>query len=168
MHALSFIDMRAAGESNRKPIDLLLVEDNPGDVRLTREALREGGVPINLSVASDGVEAVEFLHRRGKYQDAPRPELILLDLNLPKKSGREVLSEIKADPALRSIPVVVMTTSTSDQDVDRAYSLNANCYVAKPVQLDEFLAAVHSIEDFWLGRAIRPPLPAEEADSQLE
>ena len=159
--------MRTAAEINDKPIDLLLVEDNPGDVRLTKEALREGKVRVNLSVASDGVEAVEFLHRRGKYHDAPVPELILLDLNLPKKSGREVLSEIKADPVLRRIPVVVMTTSTSDQDVDRAYSLNANCYVAKPIQLDEFLAAVHSIEDFWLSRAIRPPLPQTDPEPEV-
>jgi two-component system, chemotaxis family, response regulator Rcp1 len=153
---------RPQNAKQQDPVDLLLIEDNPGDVRLTKEALREGPVRINLSVASDGVEAMDFLHRRGKYHNAPRPELILLDLNLPRKSGREVLSEIKADPVLRRIPVVVMTTSTADQDVARAYSLNANCYVAKPIQLDEFLAAIHSIEDFWFGRAVRPPIFEDE------
>lgn len=164
------LGMRKPRDSMQKPINLLLVEDNPGDVRLTKEALRESDLPVNLSVASDGVEAVDFLYQRGKYEQAPRPELILLDLNLPRKSGREVLSEIKADPVLRRIPVVVMTTSTSDQDVARAYSLNANCYVAKPIQLDDFLAAVHSIEDFWLRRAIRPqPSPGEpETEPQSE
>jgi len=148
--------MRQANRSSDKPVNLLLVEDNPADVRLTEEALRESRIPVNLSVASDGVEAVDYLFQRGRFCDAPRPELILLDLNLPKKSGREVLSEIKADPILRRIPVVVMTTSTSEQDVERAYRLNANCYVAKPIALEDFFDVVRSIEDFWLGKAILP------------
>jgi chemotaxis family two-component system response regulator Rcp1 len=164
LESVMAIGIGKSSESDQEPINLLLVEDNPGDVRLTKEALQDGKIPINLSVASDGAEAVDFLFRRGKFEDAPTPELILLDLNLPKKSGREVLSEIKADPVLRRIPVVVMTTSTADQDVAKAYSLNANCYVAKPIQLDEFLAAVHSIEEFWLRRAIRPPVQLTEPD----
>ena len=146
------------------PVDLLLVEDNPGDIRLTQEALKEGSIPVNLSVAQDGAEAVDFLFRRGRYHNAPRPKLILLDLNLPRKSGREVLSEIKADPVLRRIPVVVMTTSTAEQDIARAYSLNANCYVAKPIDLDAFIEIVHSIEDFWLKKAILPPLNSEQPE----
>jgi len=143
-------------EGTAKPIDLLLVEDNAGDVRLTEEALKESAVRVNLNVVRDGADAVDFLYRRGKFHDAPRPDLILLDLNLPKKSGREVLSEVKADPDLRRIPIVVMTTSTADQDVLRAYSLNANCYVAKPVDLDAFFDAVKSIEQFWLRKAVLP------------
>jgi len=140
----------------RRPIDVLLVEDNPGDVRLTQEALKEGRLEIELSVTPDGVEALEFLHQTGKYTDAPRPDLILLDLNLPRKSGREVLSEIKSDPELKNIPVLVMTTSTAEQDISRAYSLNANCYIAKPLELEDFIAVVQSIEDFWLTKASLP------------
>jgi two-component system, chemotaxis family, response regulator Rcp1 len=139
-----------------KPRNLLLVEDNPADVRLTQEALKEGQVPVNLSVVTDGVEAVDFLHRTGIYKDAPRPDLILLDLNLPRKNGREVLSEIKNDPDLKRIPVLVMTTSKAQQDVARAYSLNANCYITKPMDLDEFMEVVRSIEDFWLEKASLP------------
>lgn len=131
-------------------MEVLLVEDNPGDVRLTREALKDGRVVMNLHVAMDGVEAMEYLSRRGQYADAARPDLILLDLNLPRKNGREVLSEIKADPELRRIPVIVMTTSKAEQDIHRVYNLNANCYITKPVELDEFLRVVRSIEDFWL------------------
>lgn len=144
------------GLNRAKPIDLLLVEDNPGDIRLTEEALREGAVPVKLSVAMDGVEAVDFLHRRGKYQNAPRPDLILLDLNLPRKNGPEVLSEIKADPDLKRIPVLVMTTSHEPGDIQKAYSLNANCYITKPIQLDDFMNVVHSIENFWLKTAVLP------------
>jgi len=139
-----------------KVVDLLLVEDNPGDVRLTEEALRDAGMPIHLSVAADGVEAVDFLHRRGKYKNAPRPDLILLDLNLPKKNGPEVLSDIKSDPDLKRIPVLVMTTSSEQDDIQKAYSLNANCYITKPIQLDDFLNVVHSIENFWLKTALLP------------
>jgi two-component system, chemotaxis family, response regulator Rcp1 len=133
-----------------RSIDILLVEDNPGDVRLTKEALREGKVRNNLYVAPDGVEALRFLRREGEHQDAVRPDLILLDLNLPKKDGREVLGEIKNDPQLRTIPVVVLTSSQAEQDICRAYDLHANAYVTKPVDLDQFIVAVKSIESFWL------------------
>ena len=129
-----------------RPIEILLVEDNPGDVRLTLEALRDSKVRNNLHVARDGVEALEFLRRT----DAVRPDLILLDLNLPRKDGREVLAEIKADPLLKTIPVVVLTTSRAEQDVLRSYELQANCYITKPVDLDQFITVVKSIEDFWL------------------
>ena len=132
-----------------EPIEVLLVEDNPGDVRLTREALRDGKVHNNLSVAPDGVEALAFLRREGKYADAPRPDVILLDLNLPKKDGREVLEEIKADPSLARIPVVILTSSEAERDIVQAYALHANCYVTKPVDLDQFITVVKSIEDFW-------------------
>jgi CheY-like chemotaxis protein len=139
------------------PIEILLVEDNPGDVRLTREALRDGKVRNNLSVVDDGVKALSFLRREGEYATAPRPDLILLDLNLPRKSGREVLTEIKGDPELKSIPVVILTTSGAEQDIVRAYELNANCYVTKPVDLDQFITVVKSIEDFWLTIVRLPP-----------
>jgi CheY-like chemotaxis protein len=125
------------------------VEDNPGDVRLTREALKEGKVHNNLHVAPDGVEALAFLRREGRYADAVRPDLILLDLNLPRKGGREVLEEVKGDPSLRHIPVVILTSSQAEQDIARAYDLHANCYISKPVDLDQFITVVRSIEDFW-------------------
>jgi two-component system, chemotaxis family, response regulator Rcp1 len=131
-------------------IEILLVEDNPGDVRLTIEALKEARVLNHLSVASDGVEALAFLRRQGRYQDARRPDLIFLDLNLPRMDGREVLSVIKQDETLRRIPVVVLTTSQAEQDVVRSYDLHANCYITKPLDLDQFMEVVHSIEDFWL------------------
>lgn len=133
-----------------RPVEVLLVEDNPGDVRLTQEAFKEGRVLVNLTVAADGVEALDVLNRRGRFTNAQRPDLILLDLNLPRKSGREVLQEVKASDDLRRIPVIVMTTSKAEADIHRAYNLNANCYVTKPVELDEFLEVVRSIEDFWL------------------
>lgn len=133
-----------------QPIEILLVEDNPGDVRLTREAFKEGKVRNNLSVASDGVEALAFLRREGKYADAPRPDVILLDLNLPRKDGREVLAEIKEDPDLRRLPVVVLTTSQAEQDILKSYNLHANCYITKPVDLERFITVVKSIETFWL------------------
>jgi CheY-like chemotaxis protein len=132
-----------------RPVEILLVEDNPGDVRLTREALREGKVRNNLYVVSDGVEALEFLRRQGQHTDAARPDLILLDLNLPRKDGREVLQDIKSDPALRHIPVVVLTSSQADQDIIRAYDLHANCYVTKPVDFEQFIHVVRTIENFW-------------------
>ena len=132
------------------PIEILLVEDSPADVDLTREALEDAKVHNSLHVASDGVEALAFLRREGRYADAPHPDLILLDLNLPKKDGREVLAEIKADPLLRRIPVVVLTTSEAEQDILQSYDLHANCYVTKPVDLDAFIHVVRSIEDFWL------------------
>lgn len=142
--------------SSAKPVDLLLVEDNPGDVRLTREALRSGQIDVNLSVVHDGVEAIEFLRHQGQFAGAPTPDLILLDLNLPRKNGREVLSEIKTDPELKRIPVLIMTTSRAEQDVNRAYNLNANCYITKPMDLDEFLRIVKAIEDFWLKTVTLP------------
>src|SRR5918992_2845526 len=130
-------------------IQVLLVEDNPGDVRLTKEALKEGKLLNQLTVVGDGVEALSFLRKEGKYADAIKPELILLDLNLPKKDGREVLAEIKADPNLRRIPVVVLTTSGAEQDILESYNLHANCYVKKPVDLDAFIDVVRSIDSFW-------------------
>jgi len=139
-------DTRGVGS----PIEILLVEDNPGDVRLTQEALKEGKVRNHLSVVDDGAKAVDFLFRRGPYAGAPRPDLILLDLNLPKMDGREVLRQIKAEPALRSIPIVVLTTSQADEDVVKAYDLHVNCYITKPIDLAQFLNVVKAIEDFWL------------------
>ena len=132
-----------------RPIQVLLVDDSPADVRLTREALSEGKISSELNVVGDGVEALRFLRRQGAYANVPRPDLVLLDLNLPRKSGREVLEEIKSDPDLRRIPVMVLTTSRADEDLNVAYSLHANCYVRKPVNLDEFLDVVRSIEQFW-------------------
>jgi chemotaxis family two-component system response regulator Rcp1 len=148
-----------SGRGASQPIEVLLVEDNPGDVRLTREALRDGKVHNNLSVAPDGVEALAFLRREGKYADAPRPDVILLDLNLPKKDGREVLEEVKADPSLRNIPVVILTSSEAERDIAQAYALHANCYVTKPVDLDQFITVVKSIEDFWFTIVKLPPEP---------
>lgn len=133
-----------------RAVEVLLVEDNPGDVRLTQEAFKEGRVLVNLTVASDGVEAMDVLAKRGPHANRTRPDLILLDLNLPRKNGREVLVEIKADADLKRIPVIVMTTSKAEQDIHKAYNLNANCYITKPVDLDQFLNVVRSIEDFWL------------------
>ena len=133
-----------------RPVEILLVEDSPGDVRLTEEALRDAEVPNSLHVARDGEEAMRFLRREEGFEDAPRPDLILLDLNMPRMDGREVLAEIKKDPELRRIPVIILTTSQSEDDIAEAYSLSANCYVAKPVDLDEFLDVVRAIDDFWL------------------
>ncbi|HUU31511.1 MAG TPA: response regulator [Phycisphaerae bacterium] len=141
---------------NEPRIHVLLVEDNPGDVRLTTEALREGKIPHHLHVVSDGVEAMAFLRREGPYADAPRPDLILLDLNLPKKDGREVLAEIKADENLKRIPVVVLTTSQAEEDILRTYELHANCYVTKPVDLQQFIAVIRAIEEYWLATARLP------------
>lgn len=132
------------------PIEVLLVEDSPADVRLTKEALSEARVRNNVHVAVDGVDALDFLYRRGKHSNAPSPDLILLDLNLPRKDGREVLEDIKRDDRLKRIPVVILTTSQSEQDILDSYQLNANAYVTKPVDLEQFLAAVRSIEGFWL------------------
>jgi chemotaxis family two-component system response regulator Rcp1 len=143
-------------EANR-PVEILLVEDNPGDERLTREALKEGKVYSNLYWTKDGVEAMEFLHRRGKYAGAVRPDIILLDLNLPKKDGREVLEEIKTAEDLKRIPVVVLTTSKAEEDVLRTYNLHANCYVTKPVDLEKFIVVVKSIDRFWLTVVTLPP-----------
>ncbi len=139
------------------PIEILLVEDNPGDVRLTKEALKEGKVYSNLHTCKDGVEAMEFLRRQGRFKDAPRPDIILLDLNLPKKDGREVLAVIKKTDQLKHIPVVVLTTSKAEEDVLRSYELHANCYVTKPVDLDKFITVVQSIDRFWLTVVTLPP-----------
>ena len=139
------------------PIDILLVEDNPGDVRLTRELLKESKVNNRLAAVENGAEAIAYLRRQGKYRDAERPDLILLDLNLPRMDGREVLAEIKRDPDLRRIPVVILTSSSADADVIKTYDLHANCYVTKPVGLDQFATVVKSIEDFWLAIVRLPP-----------
>jgi len=133
-----------------QPIEILLVEDNPGDVRLTIEALKDGKVQNSLHVAKDGVEALAFLHRQGQYEAAPAPDLILLDLNLPKKDGHEVLAEIKDDPQLKRIPVIVLTTSEAEKDILKTYQLHASSYITKPVDLGQFINVIKSIEDFWL------------------
>ena len=140
-----------------QPIEILMVEDNPGDVRLTQEALREGKVHNNLHVVEDGEAALDFLHRRGAHANAVRPDLILLDLKLPRKSGLEVLAEIKPDASLRRIPVVVLTSSEAEQDIVRSYDLHANAYVTKPVGLEQFLVVVKSIENFWVEIVKLPP-----------
>jgi two-component system, chemotaxis family, response regulator Rcp1 len=144
-------------DGDRKLVEILLVEDNPGDVRLTKEALRDSKLRNRLIVAEDGVEALAVLRKEGRYVSTATPDLILLDLNLPRKSGREVLAEIKADPILRHIPVVVLTTSSADKDIIDVYDLQANCYVVKPVGLNEFITIVRSIEDFWLSIVKLPP-----------
>ncbi len=133
-----------------RPVEIMLVEDNPGDVRLTKEAFKENKMLNNMSVVEDGLEAMAFLRRVGKYASVSRPDLILLDLNLPKKDGREVLAEIKEDPDLKCIPVVVLTTSKAEEDIIKSYNLHANCYVTKPVELEQFITVVKSIENFWL------------------
>src|SRR5688572_6241275 len=147
----------AERDTEAPPVEILLVEDNPGDVRLTKEALKEGKVYNNLHWARDGVEALEFLKREGKHTKAPRPDIILLDLNLPKKDGREVLAVIKKDSELKHIPVVVLTTSKAEEDVLRSYELHANCYVTKPVDLEKFIHVVQSIDRFWLTVVTLPP-----------
>ena len=146
-----------SNQASSKPIEILLVEDNPGDVRLTEEALKEGKVLNNLHVASDGVEAMAFLRQEGQYAGVGHPDIILLDLNLPKKDGREVLAEIKADPNLKRTPVVVLTTSEAEKDILKSYDLHANAYITKPVDLDQFLKVVQAIEEFWLVIVKLPP-----------
>ena len=140
-----------------RPIEILLVEDNPGDIRLTQEGLKEGKIFYNLSVVEDGIEALAFLRHEGEYADAPRPDLILLDLNLPRKNGREVLQEIKSDPNLRRIPVVILTTSSAEVDIITTYNQHANCYITKPVDFEQFVNIVKSIENFWLTIVKLPP-----------
>jgi chemotaxis family two-component system response regulator Rcp1 len=137
-------------------VEVLLVEDSPGDVRLTQEVFRDAKVPIHLHVATDGVEAMTFLRREGKHTDAPRPDLILLDLNLPRMDGREVLSHIKEDESLKTIPTVILTTSEAEADIVKSYELQANCYLSKPVELDAFENLVRSIGDFWLTKVKFP------------
>lgn len=143
--------------SDMRLVEILLVEDNPGDVRLTREALKDSKLVNKLHVVGDGDEALAFLRKQNEHANAPRPDLIVLDLNLPKKSGREVLAEIKDDPDLKRIPVVVLTISTSEGDVLETYDLHANCFITKPIGLEQFLEVVRSIEDFWLSIVRLPP-----------
>lgn len=146
------------GRVSMTAIDILMVEDNPGDARLTEEALKESKVVNNLHHVRDGVEAMEFLLKEGSYSNAPTPDIILLDLNLPRKDGRQVLAELKAIPRLKNIPVVVLTTSEAEQDIVKSYELHANCYITKPVDLDKFVEIVHGIENFWLSIVKLPPM----------
>ncbi|WAL61378.1 response regulator [Thermocoleostomius sinensis] len=145
-----------SGNTSR-PIEILLVEDSPGDIRLTQEVLRDGKIYNNLNVVEDGVQALAFLHKETPYEKAPSPDLILLDLNLPKKDGQAVLAEIKTDEKLRRIPVVILTTSAAEDDIIKAYDLHANCYISKPIDLDQFIQVVKSIEQFWLTIVKLPP-----------
>jgi chemotaxis family two-component system response regulator Rcp1 len=140
-----------------KPIEILLIEDNPGDVDLARAALEDSKVCNILQVVNDGEEAMTFLRQKGKHKDAPRPDLVLLDLNLPKKDGREVLAEIKSDPDLRRIPVVILTISKDEEDILKSYNLHANCFITKPIDLSQFIKVVKAIEDFWLTIVKLPP-----------
>lgn len=140
-----------------KFIEILLVEDSPADILLTREAFKNNKIANKIYVAEDGIQALDFLYKRGQYVSAPRPDLILLDLNLPRKNGREVLAEIKADPDLRTIPIVVLTTSNDEEDILKAYNLNANCYVIKPVGFENFMKAMQSIRNFWFSVVTLPP-----------
>jgi len=144
-------------DEDGKPIKILLVEDNPGDADLAREALEESKIKNDLYVVDDGEKAMQFLYRQGEYTSVPRPDLVLLDLNLPKKDGREVLKEIKSDPGLRRIPVVILTISKAEEDVLKSYDLHANCYITKPIDLSQFMKVVRSIEDFWLTIVKLPP-----------
>ncbi len=146
-------------ESEGHPIEILLVEDSPSDTELTVEALKDFKVRNHVSIVEDGVQAMQFLRRQGPYAGAPRPDLIMLDLNLPRKDGREVLADIKGDDQLKTIPIVVLTTSRAEQDILRAYQLNANCYITKPVDFNQFLEVVRSIESFWLFVVTLPPEP---------
>lgn len=148
-----------------KDIEILLVEDSPGDVRLTIEALKEGKVKNRLSVARDGEEALDFLHKRGAFLHASTPDIILLDLNLPRKDGREVLADIKSHPQLRRIPVVILTTSNAEEDILRSYDLHVNCYITKPVDMDQFIKVVRSIDDFWFSIVQLPSNPSESDQS---
>lgn len=138
-------------------VDILLVEDNPADVRLTQEAMKESKILNRLNVVTDGVEALAYLRKEGKYEQTMRPDLILLDLNLPKKDGREVLAEIKSDDLFKSIPVVILTTSKAEQDILKTYDLHANCFVTKPVELEQFIAVIKSIQEFWISIVKLPP-----------
>lgn len=140
-----------------KPVDILIVEDNEGDARLIKEVLNDSKILTNLHLVSDGVQAMDFLHKKGEYSNVPLPDLIILDLNLPKKDGREVLAEIKADKNLKRIPVVIMTISQAEEDILKSYSLHANCFVTKPIDLNQFIKVVHSIEDFWFSIVKLPP-----------
>lgn len=144
--------MNFSKNGKEKP-HILLVEDNPGDIRLTQEALKESHTDVHLDVVTDGEQAVDFLYKRGKFTNAKRPSLILLDLNLPKKNGIEVLKEIKVDDSLKKIPVIVLTTSDADHDINKAYALHANCYILKPVDFDDFAKVIRLVETFWFNTA---------------
>ena len=144
-------------KSNGEPVEILLVEDNPADIRLTQEAFKEGKVHNRMSIARNGEEALAFLRRQHPFEGAPTPDIILLDLNLPRKDGREVLADIKSDPDLKHIPVVILTTSENESDLIQSYSLHANCYICKPVDLDNFLKVIRRIEGFWLEIVKLPP-----------
>jgi two-component system, chemotaxis family, response regulator Rcp1 len=148
-------------EEGNLSLNVLLVEDSPGDVRLTQEAFRDANLAVRLHIANDGVQAMAFLRHEGIYADAPRPDLTLLDLNMPKMDGRQVLAQIKADAVLKTIPTVILTTSASDDDISKCYQLQANCYLTKPVQLDAFENLVKSVNDFWLAKARLPNRQAE-------
>ena len=140
-----------------RPVEILLVEDNPGDIRLTKEAMKEAKIINNLNVVEDGVEALAYLRKKGKFKDANRPDLILLDINLPKKNGREVLAEIKQDKNLKQIPVIILTISKAEEDIIKTYELHANCFITKPVDMDQFIKVVKSIEYFWFSIVKLPP-----------
>lgn len=142
--------------SPQQPIEILLVEDNPGDVQLTKIAMRDSVIPNRLSVVEDGVQAMEYLRQEGEFEDAPRPDIILLDLNLPMKDGREVLSEVKHDKDLRRIPVIVLTTSSDERDIHNSYDLYANCFISKPLDIDSFMKMARKIENFWFSIATLP------------
>jgi CheY-like chemotaxis protein len=148
-----------------RPVEILLVEDNPGDVELTANALRVGKIFNQMSVVDNGEAAMEYLRRQGRYAHAPYPDVILLDLNLPRKDGREVLAEIKADPLLKKIPVIILTTSQAEEDILRAYNLAANCYITKPVDLDQFTKVVQAIEEFWFSVVKLPPNAEHSEDT---
>ncbi len=145
-----------------KVVEILLIEDNPGDVRLTIEALKESKIINNLEVVDDGIEAMSYLKKEGIYKDKPRPDLIILDLNLPKKDGREVLGEIKSDHVLKQIPIVILTTSEAEEDIIKSYELHANCYITKPVNMEQFIKVVKSVGEFWFSIVILPPHDAFE------
>lgn len=151
--------LRLTEHANIKPVEILLVEDEPGDAYLTQEALKSAKILNRVHLVEDGVEALAFLKRAGGYASVPRPDLVLLDLNLPRKDGREVLAEIKQDPSLALIPVVVMTTSKADEDILRSYKLHANCYVNKPVDLSQFMTVIRATQEFWLTIVRLPPAP---------
>ena len=149
-----------AAATKVEPVEILLVEDNPVDVMITKKAFSAGRVSNNLHVAEDGEEAMDFLYKRGKYSSAPSPEIILLDLNLPKKDGREILAEVKADPSLRRIPIVILTTSQDKEDIWRSYNLQANCFITKPVDMEQFTKALECLGEFWFS-VVRLPIPVE-------
>lgn len=146
-----------SSQTNGNPIEILLVEDNPGDARLTQEAFRDVEAKINLHLVQDGAEALAYIRKEGKYADVPRPDIILLDLNLPVKDGREVLAEIKEDPGIKSIPVIILTTSKADEDILKTYNLHANCYITKPVDLEKFFTVIRIFKNFWLTFVQLPP-----------